>query len=75
MKPFVGDSEFYLAWWNTFKGVMKKIDASTSGELDPMIHNLKGQPYEQVKRIKNSNTSDSSFAIKRAMGKIGFLSW
>lgn len=35
-----------------------------------MIHNLKGQPYEQVKSIKNSNTSDSSLAIKRAWERL-----
>lgn len=70
VKPFVGDSEFYLAWKNTFKEVMKEIDASPSVELDLMIHNLKGQPYEQVKSIKNSNTSDSSLAIKRAWERL-----
>lgn len=70
VRPFVGDSEFYLAWRNTFKEVMKEIDASPSVELDLMIHNLKGQPYEQVKSIKNSNTSDSSLAIKRAWERL-----
>ncbi|XP_056001793.1 uncharacterized protein LOC130048768 [Ostrea edulis] len=70
VKPFAGDPEIYLAWKSTFKAVMSEIDASPSIELDLMIHNLKGQPYEQVKSIKNSNTSDSIRAIQKAWGRL-----
>lgn len=38
VKTFVGNSELNLARINTFKEVMKEIDASLSVELDFMIH-------------------------------------
>lgn len=60
------NSEFYLSWKSTLKEVMKEIDALPSVKLELMIHNLNGQPYEQVKIIKNSNTIDSALAMKRA---------
>lgn len=48
VKPFVGDSEYYLAQKNTFKELMKDIDASASVERDLMTHNLKWEPYEKL---------------------------
>lgn len=70
VKVFSGDSESYLAWKSTFKEVMSEIDASPSVELDLMIHNLRGHPYDQVNSIKNSNTTDSVSAIRRAWERL-----
>ncbi|XP_062602420.1 uncharacterized protein LOC134264140 [Saccostrea cucullata] len=70
VKPFVGDSESYLAWKSTFQEVMKEIDASPSIELDLMIKNLEGKPYEQVKSIKNSNTGDSTLGVQKAWERL-----
>ena len=43
-----------------------EIEASPSVELDLMITNLRGQPLEQVRSIKNSNSRESVLAVQRA---------
>ena len=70
IKPFSGKSEHYISWKFTFKEVMEEIDASPSVEIDIMLKHLRDEPYEQVKSIHNSNSSDSSCALKKAWERL-----
>ena len=63
VKPFSGDSE------HNHK-VCAEIEASPSVELDLMITNLRGQPLERVRSIKNSNSSDSVLAVQMAWERL-----